>query len=263
MKPRIYMEKLKEKSGAVTDKRLHTLDGLRGFAVINMIFYHAIWDIVYIFGCDWAWYKGTGAHIWQQCICMTFITLSGFCALLGKQTLKRGLVVFAGGLAVTVVTLIAMPEDRVVFGILTFMGSAMLIVALLRKVLVKIPAAVGLAVSLILFVLTRHIARGYLGLPSFNVALPKALYSGYVSAFFGFPNEAFFSTDYFALFPWLFLFLCGLFLFRLTGHKLQDVKVLKVKIPFFGFVGRHSLIIYLLHQPAIYAVLTVFFMIIR
>ena len=257
------MEELKEKSAALTDKRLHTLDGLRGFAVINMIFYHAIWDIVYIFGCDWAWYKGTGAYIWQQCICMTFITLSGFCALLGKQTLKRGLVVFAGGAAVTAVTLIAMPEDRVVFGILTFMGSAMLIAAALRKILEKIPAAAGLIVSLVMFVLTRHIARGYFGLPFFNVSLPKALYSGYFSAFFGFPNEEFFSTDYFALFPWLFLFLCGLFLYRLTKDKLQQIKLLKVKIPFFGFVGRHSLIIYLLHQPIIYAVLFVFFQIVR
>lgn len=257
------MKKLKEKSEMLSDKRLHTLDGLRGFAVINMIFYHAIWDLVYIFGCDWEWYKGTGAHIWQQCICMTFIVLSGFCSLLGKKTLKRGLVVFAGGAAVTAVTLIAMPEDRVVFGILTFMGSAMLVAAALRKVLEKIPAAVGLTVNLVFFVLTRHIAKGYLGFASLGVPLPKGLYSGYVSAFFGFPNEAFFSTDYFPLFPWLFLFLCGLFLYRLTKDKLQDVKLLKVKIPFFGFVGRHSLVIYLLHQPVIYAVLTVFFNIIR
>lgn len=259
--------KLKNKTGqtteAVSPNRLHTLDGLRGFAVVNMIFYHAIWDLVYIYGCDWAWYKGTGAHIWQQCICMTFIVLSGFCSLLGKQTLKRGLIVFAGGAVVTAATLIAMPEDRVVFGILTFMGSAMLVVAALRKVLEKIPAAVGLTVNLIMFVLTRHIARGYFGLPSFHVELPKALYSGYFSAFFGFPNESFFSTDYFALFPWLFLFLCGLFLYRLTKDKLPDWKFLKVKIPFFGFVGRHSLLIYLLHQPIIYAVLTVVFMIIR
>ena len=38
-------------------KRYKLLDGIRGFALIHMIIYHAIWDLVYIAGFDWQWYQ--------------------------------------------------------------------------------------------------------------------------------------------------------------------------------------------------------------
>ena len=50
-----------------------------------MIAYHACWDLVYLFHADWDWYRGTGAYIWQQSICWTFILLSGFCFSLGRR----------------------------------------------------------------------------------------------------------------------------------------------------------------------------------
>ncbi|MDE7404312.1 MAG: DUF1624 domain-containing protein, partial [Lachnospiraceae bacterium] len=65
--------------------RYGVLDGIRGFVVISMILYHACWDLVYIFGKDWSWYRGRGAYIWQQSICWSFILLSGFCWSLGKK----------------------------------------------------------------------------------------------------------------------------------------------------------------------------------
>lgn len=46
-------------------KRLHLIDEYRGFVVLNMIAYHAIWDLVYMFGVNWLWYKSDIGHIWQ------------------------------------------------------------------------------------------------------------------------------------------------------------------------------------------------------
>ena len=91
--------------------RYALLDELRGLDLISMMLYHACWDLVYLFHADWDWYRGTGAYIWQQSICWTFILLSGFCFSLGRRPLRRGLTVFGCGWVVTLVTVLFMPEE--------------------------------------------------------------------------------------------------------------------------------------------------------
>lgn len=107
--------------------RYALLDELRGLDLVSMMLYHACWDMMFLFGIWMDWYAGMPGRLWQQSICWVFILLSGFCVPLGHRTLKRGAQVFAAGALVTVVTLVFMPEDRVVFGVLTFLGSAMLL----------------------------------------------------------------------------------------------------------------------------------------
>lgn len=107
--------------------RYALLDELRGLDLISMMLYHACWDLMFLFGIWMDWYIGWPGRLWQQSICWVFILLSGFCVPLGHHTLKRGAQVFAAGALVTAVTLLFMPEDRVVFGVLTFLGSAMLL----------------------------------------------------------------------------------------------------------------------------------------
>ena len=99
-------------------RRIAALDALRGLTLLSMIAYHTCWDLVYLFGMDWDWYRGTGAYIWQQSICWTFILLSGFCWSMGRQPLRRGLTVFACGWVVTLVTVVFMPEEQIWFGVL-------------------------------------------------------------------------------------------------------------------------------------------------
>ena len=71
--------------------------------------------------------------------------------------LRRGTVVFGAGAVVTLATLVFMPEGRVIFGVLTFLGTAMLLTGVLEPLLKKIPPAAGLAVSAVLFALTYHL----------------------------------------------------------------------------------------------------------
>ena len=230
-------------------------DELRGLDLLSMIGYHACWELIFLFGMSAAWYTGWQGHLWQQSICWVFILLSGFCVPLGHRTLKRGAQVFAAGALVTVVTLDFMPEDRVVFGVLTFLGSAMLLTGVLEPLLKKIPPAAGLAVSAVLFALTYHLDERWLGFGGLRLALPDAWYANYFTAFFGFLPFDFYSTDYFALLPWLFLFWAGYFLHGVVGRA-RMVPLRRSGCPALGWMGRHSLLLYLLHQPVIYGVLS-------
>lgn len=186
--------------------RYALLDELRGLDLVSMMLYHACWDMMFLFGIWMDWYAGMPGRLWQQTICWVFILLSGFCVQLGHHTLRRGAQVFGAGALVTAVTLLFMPEDRVIFGVLTLLGSAMLLTGVLEPLLKKIPPAAGLAVSAVLFALTYHLDERWLGFGGLRLALPDAWYANYFTAFFGFLPFDFYSTDYFALLPWLFLF---------------------------------------------------------
>ena len=127
----------------VSANRYALLDELRGLDLISMMCYHGLWDVVFLFGVQLPWYTGMPGHLWQQSICWVFILLSGFCLPMGHHPYKRGALVFGAGALVTAVTVFFMPEDVVLFGVLTLLGSAMVITALLEKALRKIPPAVG------------------------------------------------------------------------------------------------------------------------
>lgn len=151
--------------------RYALLDELRGLDLLSMIGYHACWDLIFLFGMSAAWYTGWQGHLWQQSICWVFILLSGFCLPLGHRPLRRGLIVSGAGVLVTAVTLLFMPEDRVVFGVLTLLGAAMLITGLLQPLLQKIPAWAGLVVSLLLFAATYHTQDGFWQLGPWQILL--------------------------------------------------------------------------------------------
>lgn len=123
--------------------RYALLDELRGLDLISMMLFHICWDLVFLFDVNMRWYAGTPGRLWQQTICWVFILLSGFCAPFGRHMLRRGTVVFSAGAVVTLATLVFMPEGRVIFGVLTFLGTAMLLTGVLEPLLKKSDARCG------------------------------------------------------------------------------------------------------------------------
>ena len=241
-------------------KRYTLIDVLRGFSVLSMIIYHTVWDLVYIYNIDMPWYSSVVGNAWQASIYVTFILLSAFCWNMGRKRLKRGLTVFIGSCIISAVTVLLMPENSILFGILFLIGSAMLILIVLDKVFRKIPPVLGFFISIFIFVLLLKINDGIIGVGNLHFSVSKTLYANAFTAAFGFPGSSFSSMDYFPLLPWLFLYFAGYFLY-FVFKKYDWLKYLTV-ISFkpLEFIGRHSLLIYMLHQPIIYGVLYIVFL---
>ena len=234
-------------------KRSSVLDILKSVAVVNMVAYHTLYDVVYIFGVPVAFMGTRASFVWQQAICWTFILVSGALSLSSRKPYRRAAVVFGGGLLLTAVTYTVMPSERLSFGILHFRGAAAFLTALLRPALNRIPAAAGAAVSAALFAVSYTVPHGHLAF--FGTELPEFLYNARWLFFAGFMPPGFYSADYFPLIPWLFLFWTGLFAWRIIGPKLADVP----RIGACEWISRRTLLIYLLHQPVAYGILFVCF----
>lgn len=260
----------------VKKNRLHLIDEYRGFWIVNMIIYHGIWDLVYIFGCNWQWFRSDWAHLWQQWGCWSFIFISGFCWQMSRQNLKRGLQVFGAGLLITVVTLIFMPSSRVIFGVLTLLGSCMLLMIPCDRLFKKINPLLGAIISFLVFLFVYPVNDGYFGFGSQElVVLPIEWYDNLFTTYLGFTEPGFWSTDYFSLLPWFFMYAVGYFTYSVfiregkeDGTEAQTPErgalrekathVLSLSVcPPLGWIGRNSLIIYMLHQPVVYGMLYV------
>ena len=237
------------------------IDYLRGIILISMILFHGSWDVVYLFGAEWDWFQSGFAYVWQQSICWSFILLSGFCWPLGRNIWKRGLIIFLAGVLVTVVTKLFMPSGIIIFGVLTFIGSSMLLMIPLDKVLRHCPSVIGALFFFVLFILTRNVNYGCLGFEKWNwMSLPENLYANWITTYLGFMEPGFYSADYFSLIPWLFLFVTGYFLYGIF-QKHNWMKWFHVPscswFVWLEWLGKHSLIVYILHQPIVYGVLLI------
>ncbi len=242
-------------------ERLYWIDNLRAIAIINMVLFHAMWDLVYMYGIRADWYRGDAGFVWQQFICWTFILLSGFCSNMSRNLVRHGIIVSFWGVVIMAVTQILMPQNGIWFGVLTLLGCSSLFAAVFRKYILKIPAVTGFILSFMLFVMTYFVGDGYIKILGIKILqLPKILYQNLFTAFLGFPTATFFSTDYFPIVPWFFLFLTGVFGFRIyEKYQPKYLTLLNVNIPIFTKISKYSLTVYVLHQPIIYGLLEIIF----
>ncbi len=247
-------------------KRILFLDMLRGLAVLNMVLYHLLYDLVYIFGVPISWFSISKCFVWEQWICFTFILIAGISFRLSRKPWKNGLKLLGCAVVLSLVTALVIPEEIIMFGILHLLGCAVLLTWILWPLLKKIPAAWGFIGSLLIFVLIRHISVGRIGIAGLcEWRIPEGLYNNRLMFWAGFPAADFFSADYFPVLPWIMLFLTGCFggiwwirgSAALSGRDkpVSEKKFYRVLDKSFGAVGRKSLWIYMLHQPILYGLL--------
>ncbi|MDR1589233.1 MAG: DUF1624 domain-containing protein [Oscillospiraceae bacterium] len=228
-------------AGAGGAGRIDCIDALRGLAVVLMVAHHLLYDLVeFLDAPEWL-FSNPIFDALHYLFAGVFIFLSGVSSRFSRSNIKRGLKTLAAAVAVTLATwYIGLP---VLFGILHLLAFCMLFYGLTGKLLRRLPRAAAPAI---------YIA----GLVGSALAVRYAhIGGGYLWAL-GWPGSGFWSSDYFPVFPWLFVFLMGTWAGAYIRERRLPDWFYEVRIPLLAAVGRRALIIYLLHQPVLYAAVT-------
>lgn len=231
--------------------RLHLIDEIRGFCIICMVFYHALYSLEFIF------YDNTFSRvfdflsIFEPGFAFVFIIISGFCCELSRSNILRGARLFVIAMLITLVTYLFFPEQIIVFGILHMLSISMVLYGILKPVIAKIPEILGIIICLTLFVLTFKITLGKIG----PFSLPLGIYKYNFLFPVGICSYKFYSADYFPLLPWVFIFFLGSFIGSI-GIKRGFAEFMYIKHSrLLSFAGRNTLLIYIIHQPVIYVII--------
>lgn len=225
--------------------RIHLLDFIRGVAIIGMVAYHTAFNLTVFYDIDSSFLETKVIVVIRTIIALTFIIIAGISTNLSRQSKLNGLKVVGAALVVSMVTFLVTPELTVRFGILHFMGAAMLIAALCKKALDAIPRKIALPLFAALFLITKYL-------------FPISVDSEYLFPL-GLITSDFMSSDYYPLIPWIFAFFFGTYLAEPLLKNQAPQWIYHFKCPIVNFFGRHALWIYLIHQPLLYGLMWLIF----
>lgn len=231
-------------------KRFWEIDFMRGIAIIMMVVFHSAFNLYYfdvinidIDSTPWWLLARSTATIFIFLVGVS-LTLSYSKAKLNKSKKEiwikyviRGSKIFSWGILITAITFIFLNDAYVRFGILHFIGLS---------IIIAVPFIRFKKINLIIAPIL--IALGFY--------IESFIFETSWLMWIGFRPESFYTIDYFPLLPWFGLILFGISAGNLlyTDHKRNfDFPELGKKFPilFFSFLGKNSLLIYLLHQPVI------------
>ena len=246
-------------------QRAFELDALRGVAIVMMMFMHFSYDIRYEFGFDAFRYLRT-AWFWSfvhPIIIVLFVGLSGICCTFSRNNFKRGgrllLVALAFTLVTSFITYKMGIECLILFNVLHMLSVSTLIYALISLIEKKTNIKPDqLTFILILFGLWVCMTNNNLDMFAYESDNMLLYPLGIMVQ--GQPDVA----DYMPLIPWLGVFLIGAAAGRVLYKEKKTLfagagKGVRAFTRPLEFMGRHSLIIYLVHQPVIYGILYVIF----
>lgn len=217
--------------------RIWELDFLRGIALLFMIYFHIVFDMKELYG--YAVNYASGFNYFAGKIAgILFILLAGLSSNLSRSNMKRGLRILVIALAITIFTYFYNPDYVIVFGILHFLAACILLL---------FPAFKKLHPALLMLVGTAIIIAGSF-INKINAPFDYLF-------FLGITSKNFVSSDYYPLLPWSGLFLYGMALGKTLYAEKQSIFNFELKNNIISIAGRHTLLVYVLHQPLIIAAL--------
>jgi len=227
-------------------RRIPAIDNLRGLAIIAMVAYHFCFDLRHFGFITADFYRDPFWLHARTAILSSFLLLAGISLVLaqregrGRDRFWRHVArVAAAALLVSAASYIVFPQRYIWFGVLHAIAISLVLV----RPLVSRPAlALALGVALL-------VAGNSWTSPAFDNRT-----WGWV----GFMTAKPATEDYVPLVPWTGMILLGMAI----AHPLQrnEFRALApfARLPgWLGAMGRHSLAIYLIHQPLLFGVLYV------
>lgn len=219
-------------------QRVWEVDMLRGIGLFLMIYFHLIYDMKEIFHYSGVGYESGINYYIGKAAGILFIFASGVSCFLSGNNLKRALKILALALLISAATHLYNPNLGVKFGILHFLGVSIALSPVLMKTHPFILFAGGAGIIALKDYLDKFTV-------SHNYLFPL-----------GITGPDFISSDFYPLIPWLGVFLFGLAAGKTLYPFKQSVFSFPVRRNILTTAGRHTLWVYLLHQPVIIAVMS-------
>lgn len=223
--------------------RRPAIDVARGLALVAMAAYHGSWDATY-FGL--ARFDLLGDPLWlaaRAVILSNFLLLAGIGLVLATRDgldpgrfLRRLGRVAAGAAVVSAASYALFPDSPIFFGVLHHIAVA----SVIGLAFVRLPAAVTLATAAVAVLIGT------------TQSLP--LFDSPWLRWIGLTTVAPDSNDFVPLLPWIGGVLAGIGLARLWPAMGEGVEVTGGGGRLLAWAGRHSLAVYLLHQPLLFGI---------
>lgn len=227
----------------MVSNRIHWIDLWRGLAVLLMIVFH------FAYGFDFFEIReiSLNSGLWffiGNFVRFSFLLIVGFSLFLSyrkyrskysfflKHHLTRAIKLMGIALMITLVTFLIFPDVYIRFGILHLISVGIIV----GIFFVRLPLL--------------SLVSGFLALlaPAIANVQSGALYL----YLFGFSQPGFAALDHFPIFPWIGFILIGIGFAHLLNFFQFFKSSGKIPFPSIQVLGRHSLLIYLIHQPLIF-----------
>jgi len=224
--------------------RIAGLDALRGVAIVAMIAYHFCFDLRWFGHARWDFEHDPRWIAARSGILGAFLLLAGVSLALASRRrdarrafLRQVLRIALAAVLVTVASYLAFPRSFIWFGVL----HAIAVSLLLARPLVDRPgAALALGVAIVA-------AGAIWSHPAFDAPPLQWI---------GFMTHRPVTEDYVPLFPWTGVLFVGVALGHVVLRQGPGVLAPFARLPrVLPVLGRHSLLVYLVHQPILIGLL--------
>jgi len=233
-----------KRSLSASPARIAGLDALRGLAIVAMVAYHFCFDLRF-FGITRSDFEHDPRWLTARTLILSsFLLIAGISAVLAQRQplpmarwLRHVAIIAGAALAVSVASYAVFPQSFIWFGVLHAIAVSLVV----SRPLVARPLAAAIVGVLVIAV---------------GLTIADAAFDNGYLGWLGFMTRKPVTEDYVPLFPWTGVLLLGI----AAGHAFARANFAPLaplgRLPAaLQWLGRHSLVVYLVHQPLLMALL--------